>query len=56
MSIKFIEIQPFVTSVIIGATKMDQLKTNIESVNVNLTKDIIKELNDIQKIYSNPCP
>ena len=56
MSIKFIEIQPFVTSVIIGATKMDQLKTNIESVNVNLTKDIIKELNDIQKIFSNPCP
>ena len=31
---KFLEIQPFVTSVIIGATTMEQLKTNIESVNV----------------------
>ena len=27
MSLKFLEIQPFVTSVIIGATTMDQLKT-----------------------------
>ncbi len=56
MSIKFCEIQPFVTSVIIGATTMEQLKTNIESVNVNLTKEIIKEINEVQKIYPNPCP
>ena len=34
MSLKFLEIQPFVTSVIIGATTMEQLKTNIESVNI----------------------
>jgi len=56
MSLKFIEIQPFVTSVIIGATTMEQLKTNIESVNINLTKEIIEEINEIQKIYPNPCP
>ena len=56
MSLKFIEIQPFVTSVIIGATKMEQLKTNIESVNVNLTNEIIKEINEVQAIYPNPCP
>tara|TARA_B100001093_G_scaffold33288_1_gene28831 strand:- start:3460 stop:4497 length:1038 start_codon:yes stop_codon:yes gene_type:complete len=56
MSLKFIEIQPFVTSVIIGATTMEQLKINIESVNVKLTEEIIKEINEIQKIYPNPCP
>ena len=56
MSLKFLEIQPFVTSVIIGATTMEQLKTNIESVNVNLSDDVIKEINNIQKIYPNPCP
>jgi aryl-alcohol dehydrogenase-like predicted oxidoreductase len=56
MSLKFLEIQPFVTSVIIGATTMEQLKTNIESVNVNLTDEIIKEINEIQTIYPNPCP
>ena len=56
MSIKFCEIQDFMTSVIIGATTMDQLKTNIESVNVNLSDDVIEEINKIQTIYPNPCP
>ena len=48
--------QPFMTSVIIGATTMQQLKTDIESVNVNLPEEIIKEINEVQKIYPNPCP
>jgi len=56
MSLKFCEIQPFMTSVIIGATTMEQLKTNIESVNVKLTDDIVKEINKVQTIYPNPCP
>ena len=56
MSLKFLEIQPFVTSVIIGATTMEQLKTNIESVNINLSDDVIKEINNVQTIYPNPCP
>ena len=56
MSLKFCEIQPFMTSVIIGATTMQQLKTDIESVNVKLTDEIINEINEIQKIYPNPCP
>ena len=56
MAIKFCEIQKFVTSVIIGATTMEQLKIDIESVNVNLNDKIIKDINNIQKIYPNPCP
>ena len=56
MSLKFCEVQKFMTSVIIGATTMEQLKTDIESVNVNLSDDIIKEINEVQKLYSNPCP
>ena len=44
------------TSVIIGATTMEQLKTNIESVNVKLSNDIIEEINQVQTIYPNPCP
>ena len=56
MSIKFCEIQPFLTSVIIGATTLEQLKTNIDSVNVNLNKEIIKKIGEIQKRYPNPCP
>ncbi|MDA7562124.1 aldo/keto reductase [Candidatus Pelagibacter sp.] len=56
MALKFLEIQPFVTSVIIGATTMEQLKTNIDSVNISLSDDIINEINEVQKIYPNPCP
>ena len=56
MSLKFCELQPFMTSVIIGATTMDQLKTDIESVNINLSEEVINEINEVQKIYPNPCP
>ena len=56
MSIKFCDVQDFMTSVIIGATTMEQLKTDIESVKVNLDEEVIKEINEIQKIYPNPCP
>ncbi len=56
MSIKFCEMQPFLTSVIIGATTLEQLKTNIDSVNVNLNKEIIKKIGEIHKRYPNPCP
>ena len=56
MSLKFCEIQPFMTSVIIGATTMEQLKTDIESVNLNLNDEVIKQINEIQKKYPNPCP
>ena len=56
MAIKFCEIQKFLTSVIIGATSMEQLKIDIESVNVNFTEEINKKINDVQIIYPNPCP
>ena len=56
MAIKFCEIQPFVTSVIIGATKMDQLEINLKSHEINLDEETIKDINKVQEIYSNPCP
>jgi len=56
MAIKFCEIQKFVSSVIIGQTTMEQLKTNIGSISLNLSKEVIKDINEVQIIYSNPCP
>jgi aryl-alcohol dehydrogenase-like predicted oxidoreductase len=56
MAIKFCEIQPFTTSTIIGATTMEQLKTDIDSVNINLDKELIKQIGEIHKKYPNPCP
>ena len=56
MAIKFCEVQPFVTSVIIGATKNEQLKKNLESHEINLDDEVIQDINKVQEIYSNPCP
>ena len=54
MSLAFINDQPFVTSNIIGATDMIQLKDNIESIQVKLTHEILKEINAIHEEIPNP--
>ena len=56
MSLAFINQQPFVTSNIIGATKMTQLKENIDSINVVLTDEIVREINAIHELIPNPAP
>ena len=56
LSLAFVNQQPFVTSSIIGVTTIKQLKENIDSVNINLTSEIIDELNLIHKNNPNPAP
>jgi len=51
----FVNDRPFVTSNIIGATSIDQLKENIDSIDVTLTNDILKEIEDIHLSDPNPC-
>jgi len=46
----------FVASTIIGATTLEQLKENIESINVVLDKDILAELDSVYTQYPNPAP
>ena len=52
----FVNSRPFVTSNIIGATTMEQLKENIESVNINLTQEILEKINLIHNNHPNPSP
>ncbi len=56
MSLAFVNSRPFVTSNIIGATKLDQLKENIDSVNIKLSDDLISEINDVHFNNPNPAP
>jgi len=56
MSLAFINQLPFVTSNIIGATKMSQLKGNIDSINVHLSDEIIAEINAVHDLIPNPAP
>ena len=52
----FVNSRPFVTSNIIGATTMDQLKENIESVDIKLSNEIIEKINLIHNKNPNPSP
>ena len=56
LSLAFVNQLPFVTSNIIGATKMDQLKENINSIHVDLSDEIIKEINAVHAEIPNPAP
>ena len=51
----FVNDRPFVTSNIIGATTMEQLKENIDSIDVTLTKDILNDIENIHLSDPNPC-
>ena len=51
----FVNDRPFVTSNIIGATTMNQLKENIDSIDTNLSKEVLKEIEDIHLSDPNPC-
>ena len=52
----FVNTRPFVTSNIIGATNMDQLKENIDSVNIELSGETIDKINIIHNDNPNPSP
>ena len=49
MSLAFVNMQPFVDSNIIGATKMDQLKENIDSIHLELSEEVINDINAIHE-------
>ena len=55
MALTFVRQQPFVTSTIIGATPMEQLRTNLDSADVKLTRDIMKELETVHVQPPSPC-
>ncbi len=56
LSLAFINQLPFVTANIIGATKMSQLKENINSINIDLSEEILIEIEEVHKLIPNPAP
>jgi aryl-alcohol dehydrogenase-like predicted oxidoreductase len=56
LSLAFVNQRPFVTSNIIGATKLEQLKENIASIEISLSEDTLKSIDRIQQICPNPAP
>ncbi|MEH0760830.1 NADP(H)-dependent aldo-keto reductase [Vibrio sp. 16] len=56
MALAFVNQRPFVASNIIGATTIEQLESNINSLDVVLTNELLQGLQEIGTTYSNPCP
>ena len=56
MALAWVNTRRFVTSNIIGATTMDQLRSNIASINVTLDESVIADIEAIQERMPNPCP
>ncbi len=56
MALQFVTTRPFLTSNIIGATSIAQLKTNLDSVNVSLNDEILKSIEKIHTGQPNPAP
>ena len=56
MSLAFVNQQPFVTSTIIGATNIEQLKENIDSIDVTLSEDVLQQIEEVHQVIPNPAP
>ena len=56
LSLAFVTQQAFVSSTIIGATTMEQLKENIATIDVVLSDEILNEINAVQAIIPDPAP
>ncbi|MEY2912168.1 MAG: hypothetical protein RLZZ184_1477 [Cyanobacteriota bacterium] len=56
LAISFVKSRWFVKSTIIGATNLQQLQENIDSVNVVLDKQVLEEIDAIHTRYPNPAP
>jgi aryl-alcohol dehydrogenase-like predicted oxidoreductase len=56
LALAFVNDRPFVTSTIIGATSLEQLKTDIASIDLVLNDDILTAIESVQREFPDPCP
>ncbi|KWR88656.1 hypothetical protein RM96_18715 [Cupriavidus sp. IDO] len=55
-ALAFVNTRPFVTSNLIGATSLEQLRENIASIDVKLPAEALAEIDALQKEQPNPAP
>ena len=56
MALAFVRRQPFVASTLLGATTMKKLKTNVESLHLELSEDVLAEIEAVHQVYTYPAP
>ncbi|MBC8749355.1 MULTISPECIES: NADP(H)-dependent aldo-keto reductase [Paraburkholderia] len=55
-ALAFVNSRPFVTSNLIGATSLEQLKENIASADVKLSAQVLAEIDRLHELQPNPAP
>jgi aryl-alcohol dehydrogenase-like predicted oxidoreductase len=56
MALAFVISRSFLTSAIMGATRMGQLETNIAASGLVLSREVLEAIEAIHKVYTYPCP
>lgn len=56
MALAYVNSRPFVTANIIGATTIEQLKSNIGSIDIKLSPEALNEIDAVNKEHTYPCP
>lgn len=56
MAIAFAQSRSFVTSVILGATRREQLEVDLDAADLTLSEDVLKRIDEIHQLRGNPCP
>jgi aryl-alcohol dehydrogenase-like predicted oxidoreductase len=56
MALAFARTRWFNSSVIVGATTLDQLGENLDSADLSLSADILERIEAVQRLYPNPAP
>jgi len=56
MALAYVNSRPFLTSTIIGATSMEQLRSNIASIDIDLPDDVLASIEAIHQQNTNPSP
>lgn len=56
MALAYVTSRPFLTSNIIGATNMAQLRSNLASIELHLNEDLLANIEAIHVRHPNPSP
>ena len=56
MALAFINRRKYVASNLIGATSIEQLRSNIASIDVKLSGEVRQRIDRVHSRYPNPCP
>ena len=56
MALAFARKKPFIASLLLGATTVNQLEINLASVEIKLSEEVLQEIEEIHNRIPNPCP